>query len=162
MFCMLVLSVPEAVQQASGPLLVEIVKGPSASLGISLTTTTYRNKQVIVIDKIKPASVAERWSKSSACSFSAKCLLTKQTLKWSLCLCLTLRCGALHVGDILLSIDGTNTERCSLMEATQLLASTSENLKLEILPANQSRLPIRPQDTGMPCGWQKPLFIGVF
>uniref|UniRef100_A0A3B5L0W6 PDZ domain-containing protein n=1 Tax=Xiphophorus couchianus TaxID=32473 RepID=A0A3B5L0W6_9TELE len=111
MFCMLVLSVPEAVQQASGPLLVEIVKGPSASLGISLTTTTYRNKQVIVIDRIKPASVAER-------------------------------CGALHVGDILLSIDGTNTERCSLMEATQLLASTSENLKLEILPANQSRLPI--------------------
>uniref|UniRef100_M4AN14 Glutamate receptor interacting protein 2a n=1 Tax=Xiphophorus maculatus TaxID=8083 RepID=M4AN14_XIPMA len=104
-------SVMEAVQQASGPLLVEIVKGPSASLGISLTTTTYRNKQVIVIDRIKPASVAER-------------------------------CGALHVGDILLSIDGTNTERCSLMEATQLLASTSENLKLEILPANQSRLPI--------------------
>ncbi|XP_043984107.1 glutamate receptor-interacting protein 2-like isoform X2 [Gambusia affinis] len=110
------ISVMEAVQQASGPLLVEIVKGPSASLGISLTTTTYRNKQVIVIDKIKPASVAER-------------------------------CGALHVGDILLSIDGTNTEHCSLMEATQLLASTSENLKLEILPASQSRLPIRPQDT---------------
>uniref|UniRef100_A0A3P9PUG2 Glutamate receptor interacting protein 2a n=1 Tax=Poecilia reticulata TaxID=8081 RepID=A0A3P9PUG2_POERE len=120
-----------AVQQASGPLLVEIVKGPSASLGISLTTTTYRSKQVIVIDKIKPASVAER-------------------------------CGALHVGDILLSIDGTNTEHCSLMEATQLLASTSENLKLEILPASQSRLPIRPQDTGMPCGSQKPKFIVRF
>uniref|UniRef100_A0A3Q2NSQ8 Glutamate receptor interacting protein 2a n=1 Tax=Fundulus heteroclitus TaxID=8078 RepID=A0A3Q2NSQ8_FUNHE len=112
MFCMAVLSVPEAVQQASGPLLVEIVKGPSASLGISLTTTIYRGKQVIIIDKIKPAGVAER-------------------------------CGALHVGDILLSIDGTNTEHCSLMEATQLLASTSENLKLEILPASQTRLPIR-------------------
>ncbi|XP_038127232.1 glutamate receptor-interacting protein 2-like isoform X3 [Cyprinodon tularosa] len=109
-------SVMEAVQQASGPLLVEIVKGSSASLGISLTTTIYRSKQVIIIDKIKPASVAER-------------------------------CGALHVGDILLSIDGTNTEHCSLMEATQLLASTSDTLKLEILPASQSRLPIRPQDT---------------
>ncbi|XP_035988669.1 glutamate receptor-interacting protein 2 isoform X1 [Fundulus heteroclitus] len=109
-------SVMEAVQQASGPLLVEIAKGPSASLGISLTTTIYRGKQVIIIDKIKPAGVAER-------------------------------CGALHVGDILLSIDGTNTEHCSLMEATQLLASTSENLKLEILPASQTRLPIRPQDT---------------
>uniref|UniRef100_A0A3Q2CX84 Glutamate receptor interacting protein 2a n=1 Tax=Cyprinodon variegatus TaxID=28743 RepID=A0A3Q2CX84_CYPVA len=108
-----------AVQQASGPLLVEIVKGSSASLGISLTTTIYRSKQVIIIDKIKPASVAER-------------------------------CGALHVGDILLSIDGTNTEHCSLMEATQLLASTSDTLKLEILPASQSRLPIRPQDTGIP------------
>lgn len=55
-----VLSVSEAVQQASGPLLVEIVKGPSASLGISLTTTLYRSKQVIIIDKIKPASVVER------------------------------------------------------------------------------------------------------
>ncbi|XP_023154447.1 glutamate receptor-interacting protein 2 isoform X2 [Amphiprion ocellaris] len=109
-------SVMEAVQQASGPLLVEIVKGPSTSLGISLTTTIYRSKQVIIIDKIKAASVVER-------------------------------CGALHVGDILLSIDGTSTEHCSLMEATQLLASTSETVKLEILPASQSRLPIRPQDT---------------
>uniref|UniRef100_UPI0037E87005 glutamate receptor-interacting protein 2-like n=1 Tax=Semicossyphus pulcher TaxID=241346 RepID=UPI0037E87005 len=109
-------SVMEAVQQASGPLLVEIVKGPSASLGISLTTTIYRSKQVIIIDKIKPASVVER-------------------------------CGALHVGDILLSIDGTSTEHCSLMEATQLLASTSDVVKLEILPASQSRLPVRPQDT---------------
>uniref|UniRef100_A0A3B4X1Q8 Glutamate receptor interacting protein 2a n=1 Tax=Seriola lalandi dorsalis TaxID=1841481 RepID=A0A3B4X1Q8_SERLL len=111
-------SVMEAVQQASGPLLVEIVKGPSASLGISLTTTIYRSKQVIIIDKIKAASVVER-------------------------------CGALHAGDILLSIDGTSTEHCSLMEATQLLASTSDVVKLEILPASQSRLPSRPQDTGM-------------
>uniref|UniRef100_A0A8C7X0G7 Glutamate receptor interacting protein 2a n=1 Tax=Oryzias sinensis TaxID=183150 RepID=A0A8C7X0G7_9TELE len=108
-------SVMEAVQQASGPLLVEIVKGSSASLGISLTTATYKNKQVIVIDKIKPASVVER-------------------------------CGALHVGDILLCIDGTGTEHCSLMEATQLLANTSEAVKLEILPAHQSRLPIRAQE----------------
>uniref|UniRef100_A0A667ZT81 Glutamate receptor interacting protein 2a n=1 Tax=Myripristis murdjan TaxID=586833 RepID=A0A667ZT81_9TELE len=110
-------SVMEAVQQASGPLLVEIVKGPSATLGISLTTAIYRSKQVIIIDKIKAASVVER-------------------------------CGALHIGDILLSIDGTSTEHCSLMEATQLLASTSDIVKLEILPASQSRLPIRPQETG--------------
>uniref|UniRef100_A0A672HUY2 Glutamate receptor interacting protein 2a n=1 Tax=Salarias fasciatus TaxID=181472 RepID=A0A672HUY2_SALFA len=113
-------SVMEAVQQASGPLLVEIVRGPSASLGISLTTTIYRNKQVVIIDKIKPASVVER-------------------------------CGALHVGDIILSIDGTSTEHCSLMEATQLLASSSDVVKLEILPASQGRLPIRPQDTGRSC-----------
>ncbi|XP_070824598.1 glutamate receptor-interacting protein 2-like isoform X5 [Chaetodon trifascialis] len=109
-------SVMEAVQQASGPLLVEIVKSPSATLGISLTTTIYRSKQVIIIDKIKAASVVER-------------------------------CGALHVGDILLSIDGTSAEHCSLMEATQLLASTCDVVKLEILPASQSRLPLRPQDT---------------
>uniref|UniRef100_A0A4W5QLV8 Glutamate receptor interacting protein 2a n=1 Tax=Hucho hucho TaxID=62062 RepID=A0A4W5QLV8_9TELE len=109
-------SVMESVQQASGPLLVEIVKCPAASLGVSLATAVYRNKQVIVIDKIKQASVVER-------------------------------CGALHIGDILLCIDGTSTEHCSLMEATQLLALTSDIVKLEILPANQSRLPMRPQDT---------------
>uniref|UniRef100_A0A669DFU2 Glutamate receptor interacting protein 2a n=1 Tax=Oreochromis niloticus TaxID=8128 RepID=A0A669DFU2_ORENI len=125
-----------AVQQASGPLLVEIVKGPSASLGISLATAVYRNKQVIIIDKIKAASVVER-------------------------------CGALHVGDILLSIDGTSTEHCSLMEAAQLLASTSDIVKLEILPASQSRLPIRPYDTGTSCRWhqkkaEKALVSGGF
>ncbi|KAF7666710.1 hypothetical protein LDENG_00096460 [Lucifuga dentata] len=109
-------SVMESVQQASGPLLVEIVKGPSTSLGISLTTAIYRSKQVIIIDKIKAASVVER-------------------------------CGALHTGDIILSIDGTSAEHCSLMEATQLFANTSDIVKLEILPASQSRLPIRPQDT---------------
>uniref|UniRef100_A0A673ZGU2 Glutamate receptor interacting protein 2a n=1 Tax=Salmo trutta TaxID=8032 RepID=A0A673ZGU2_SALTR len=109
-------SVMESVQQASGPLLVEIVKCPAASLGVSLATAVYRNKQVIVIDKIKQASVVER-------------------------------CGALHIGDLLLCIDGTSTEHCSLMEATQLLAQTSDIVKLEILPANQSRLPMRPQDT---------------
>ncbi|CDQ96883.1 unnamed protein product [Oncorhynchus mykiss] len=106
-----------SVQQASGPLLVEIVKCPAASLGVSLATAVYRNKQVIVIDKIKQASVVER-------------------------------CGALHIGDLILSIDGTSTEHLSLMEATQLLAQTSDIVKLEILPANQSRLPMRHQDTG--------------
>ncbi|CAB1329274.1 unnamed protein product [Coregonus sp. 'balchen'] len=109
-------SLMESVQQASGPLLVEIMKCPAASLGVSLATAVYRNKQVIVIDKIKQASVVER-------------------------------CGALHIGDLILSIDGTSTEHCSLMEATQLLAQTSDVVKLEILPANQSRLPMRPQDT---------------
>uniref|UniRef100_A0A674AYV0 Glutamate receptor interacting protein 2a n=1 Tax=Salmo trutta TaxID=8032 RepID=A0A674AYV0_SALTR len=110
-------SLMESVQQASGPLLVEIVKCPAASLGVSLATAVYRNKQVIVIDKIKQASVVER-------------------------------CGALHIGDLILSIDGTSTEHCSLMEATQLLAQTSDIVKLEILPANQSRLHMKPQDTG--------------
>uniref|UniRef100_A0A8C7R378 Glutamate receptor interacting protein 2a n=1 Tax=Oncorhynchus mykiss TaxID=8022 RepID=A0A8C7R378_ONCMY len=118
-------SVMESVQQASGPLLVEIVKCPAASLGVSLATAVYRNKQVIVIDKIKQASVVER-------------------------------CGALHIGDLLLCIDGTSTEHCSLMEATQLLAQTSDIVKLEILTANQSRLPMRPQDTALVCGGFSP------
>ncbi|XP_061474423.1 glutamate receptor-interacting protein 2 isoform X6 [Rhineura floridana] len=109
-------SIMDTVANASGPLLVEIAKTPGSALGITLATNTHRNKQVIVIDKIKPASVVDR-------------------------------CGALHVGDHILSIDGTSTEHCSLLEATQLLAATSENVKLEILPAHQSRLPLKPPDT---------------
>ncbi|KAM4720755.1 glutamate receptor-interacting protein 2 isoform 2-T2 [Rhinophrynus dorsalis] len=109
-------SLMDTVTNASGPLLVEIAKTPGSTLGISLSVGTHRNKQVIVIDKVKPASVVDR-------------------------------CGALHPGDHILSIDGTSTEHCSLMEATQLLASTTENVKLEILPAHHSRLSLRPPET---------------
>ncbi|XP_027007629.2 glutamate receptor-interacting protein 2a isoform X2 [Tachysurus fulvidraco] len=98
------ITVMESVQQSSGPLQVEIMKSPGSVLGLSLTTALYRNKHVITIQKIKPASVAER-------------------------------CGALHVGDILLAIDSMSTEHCSLMEAQQLLANSSEVTKLEILPS---------------------------
>lgn len=106
----------DTVTNASGPLLVEIAKTPGSTLGISLSTSTHRNKQVIIIDKVKPASVADR-------------------------------CGALHPGDHILSIDGTSTEHCTVMEATQLLASTMENVKLEILPVHHSRLSLRPPET---------------
>lgn len=59
------------------------------------------------------------------------------------------RCGALHAGDHLLSIDGTSTEHCSVLEATQLLASTTELVRLEMLPAHQTRLTGNKQhDTG--------------
>ncbi|XP_062402385.1 glutamate receptor-interacting protein 2 [Sardina pilchardus] len=109
-------SIMDTVTNASGPLLVEIAKSPGASLGITLTTATYRSKQVIVIDKIKPASVVDR-------------------------------SGALHVGDHILSIDATSTEHCSVLEATQLLASTSDQAKLEILPAHHNRLPNKGTDT---------------
>lgn len=57
------LCLSDSVTNVSGPLLVEIAKSPGAALGITLTTATYRNKQVIVIDKIKQASVVERWGK---------------------------------------------------------------------------------------------------
>eukprot|EP00069_Balaena_mysticetus_P003099 bmy_16393T0 len=48
--------------------------------------------------------------------------------------------GALHAGDRILSIDGTSTEHCSLLEATKLLASVSEKVQLEILPAPQMKV----------------------
>lgn len=63
--------------------------------------------------------------------------------------CFLCRCGALHIGDHILSIDGTSTEHCSLLEATQLLAATSEIVKLEILPVHQSRMPLKPPETGV-------------
>ena len=40
--------------------MVEIAKSPGATLGITLTSATHRNKPVIVIDKIKAASVVDR------------------------------------------------------------------------------------------------------
>ncbi|KAM9313147.1 glutamate receptor-interacting protein 1 [Gastrophryne carolinensis] len=108
-------SVMDSVSTASGPLLVEVAKTPGSNLGVALTTSMYCNKQVIVIDKIKPASIADR-------------------------------CGALHVGDHILSVDGTSMEYCTLAESTQLLASTSENVKLEILPYHQTRLALKGPD----------------
>ncbi|KAL2101996.1 hypothetical protein ACEWY4_003757 [Coilia grayii] len=113
-------SIMDSVKQASGPLLVEIPRPVGSTLGVSLTTALYRNKQVITIDKIKPASVAER-------------------------------CGALHVGDILLSIDGTNMEHCTLMEAHQLLATSTDITKLELLPAHKDS--VRVQKSGGQRQW---------
>ncbi|KAJ8786268.1 hypothetical protein J1605_006488 [Eschrichtius robustus] len=110
-------AIPDTVANASGPLIVEITKTPGSALGISLTTGSHRNKPVITIDRIKPASVVDR-------------------------------SGALHAGDRILSIDGTSTEHCSLLEATKLLASVSEKVQLEILPAPQSRRPLKPSEAG--------------
>nr|XP_031326844.1 glutamate receptor-interacting protein 2 isoform X3 [Camelus dromedarius] len=111
-------AIPDTVANASGPLIVEITKTPGSALGISLTTSSHRNKPVITIDRIKPASVVDR-------------------------------SGALHAGDHILSIDGTSTEHCSLLEATKLLASVSEKVRLEILPAPQSQRPLKPSEAAL-------------
>nr|XP_045007419.1 glutamate receptor-interacting protein 1 isoform X15 [Jaculus jaculus] len=111
-------SVMDSVATASGPLLVEVAKTPGASLGVALATSMCCNKQVIVIDKIKSASIADR-------------------------------CGALHVGDHILSIDGTSMEYCTLAEATQFLANTTDQVKLEILPHHQTRLALKGPDHAM-------------
>ncbi|XP_032761979.1 glutamate receptor-interacting protein 2 isoform X2 [Rattus rattus] len=59
------------------------------------------------------------------------------------------RSGALHAGDHILAIDGTSTEHCSLVEATKLLASVTEKVRLEILPAPQSRRPLKPPEAAV-------------
>ncbi|XP_044535139.1 glutamate receptor-interacting protein 1 [Gracilinanus agilis] len=102
----------DSVATASGPLLVEVAKTPGSSLGVALSTSMCCNKQVIIIDKIKSASIADR-------------------------------CGALHVGDHILSIDGTSMEHCTMAEATQFLANTTDQVKLEILPYHQTRVALK-------------------
>ncbi|XP_039531191.1 glutamate receptor-interacting protein 2a isoform X8 [Pimephales promelas] len=52
--------VMDSVQKSSGPLQVDIARSAGSVLGLSLTTSLYMNKQVITIQKIKPASVADR------------------------------------------------------------------------------------------------------
>ncbi|XP_024143106.1 glutamate receptor-interacting protein 1 isoform X1 [Oryzias melastigma] len=101
-------SVMDSVATASGPLLVEVAKATGSSLGVALSTSMFCNKQVIVIDKVKPASIADR-------------------------------CGALHAGDHILSVDGKSMEFCSLAEATQLLSAACQTVRLEILPQHQAR-----------------------
>ncbi|XP_074125803.1 glutamate receptor-interacting protein 1 isoform X3 [Sminthopsis crassicaudata] len=111
-------SVMDSVATASGPLLVEVAKTPGSSLGVALSTSMCCNKQVIIIDKIKSASIADR-------------------------------CGALHVGDHILSIDGTSMEYCTMAEATQFLANTTDQVKLEILPYHQTRVALKGPDHAM-------------
>uniref|UniRef100_A0A803SQV6 Glutamate receptor interacting protein 1 n=1 Tax=Anolis carolinensis TaxID=28377 RepID=A0A803SQV6_ANOCA len=110
-------SVMDSVATASGPLLVEVAKTAGSALGVALSTSMCCSKQVIIIDKIKSASIADR-------------------------------CGALHIGDHILSIDGTSMEYCTLAEATQFLANTSDNVKLEILPHHQTRLALKGPEHG--------------
>uniref|UniRef100_A0A8C9TJ81 Glutamate receptor interacting protein 1 n=1 Tax=Scleropages formosus TaxID=113540 RepID=A0A8C9TJ81_SCLFO len=105
-------SVMDSIATASGPLLVEVAKPLGSSLGIALSTSMYCNKQVIIIDKVKPASIADR-------------------------------CGALHAGDHILSVDGSSMEYCTLVEATQLLANACDHVKMEILPHHQTRLALK-------------------
>ncbi|XP_076578102.1 glutamate receptor-interacting protein 1 isoform X6 [Chaetodon auriga] len=101
-------SVMDSVATASGPLLVEVAKATGSSLGVALSTSMFCSKQVIIIDKVKPASIADR-------------------------------CGALHAGDHILSVDGKSMEFCSLAEATQLLSASCQTVRMEILPQHQAR-----------------------
>ena len=50
----------DAVEQASGPLLVEIDKTPGSALGILLTHSAYQGKACVCVESIRPMSVADR------------------------------------------------------------------------------------------------------
>ncbi|XP_076804617.1 glutamate receptor-interacting protein 2-like isoform X2 [Clavelina lepadiformis] len=100
-------SVVEAVANASGPLLVEVSNTPGTDLGITLAKSTYRKRPVLVIDRVRPASISDR-------------------------------CGALHIGDQILSIDNVSVANgaVTLREASEMLSSSSDFVKLEILPVS--------------------------
>ncbi|XP_033115491.1 glutamate receptor-interacting protein 2-like [Anneissia japonica] len=53
-------SVMDAVTNANGPLLIEVAKTPGSHLGVALSSTMRAAKPCIVIDSIKPASIADR------------------------------------------------------------------------------------------------------
>jgi C-terminal processing protease CtpA/Prc len=47
------------------------------------------------------------------------------------------RCGALHIGDQVLSINGQSLTQCTLPHAVRLLINSSTPLRLELLPCSQ-------------------------
>jgi glutamate receptor-interacting protein len=51
----------DSVKHATGPLLIEIEKSPGTTIGLNLTQKwTRNNRSIIVIDSVKPASIADR------------------------------------------------------------------------------------------------------
>jgi len=101
----------DQVQNATGPLLIEVAKPPGSSLGVTLSVTVINHRHVIVISDVRSASIADR-------------------------------CGALHVGDQVLRIDSHAVENLTLDDASRLLSSPSDQIKLEILPVSHVRLAI--------------------
>lgn len=104
-------SIVDQVQNATGPLLIEVAKPPGSSLGVTLSVTVINHRHVIVISELRAASIADR-------------------------------CGALHVGDQVLRIDTHAVENLTLDDASRLLSSPSDQIKLEILPVSHVRLAI--------------------
>nr|KAG5708494.1 hypothetical protein BaRGS_026221 [Batillaria attramentaria] len=54
------IAVMDAVENASGPLLVEIDKTPGSVLGIVLAHSSYQGKACVCVESIRPMSVADR------------------------------------------------------------------------------------------------------
>ncbi|CAF1078989.1 unnamed protein product [Didymodactylos carnosus] len=53
-------AVVDSVKHATGPLLIEIEKSPGSTIGISLTQKWIRGRSIIIVDNVKPASIADR------------------------------------------------------------------------------------------------------
>ncbi|XP_067931317.1 glutamate receptor-interacting protein 1-like [Watersipora subatra] len=98
------IAVMESVQNAEGPLLVEITRSVGSHLGIAVSQQIVQGKSVHIIETVYTGSIAER-------------------------------SGALHAGDHLLAIDGTDLGHMSAAEVEHFLVTgESKVIQLEILP----------------------------
>jgi len=77
----------EVVQNASGPLLVEIDKLPGNPLGITLTQGRYRSRRVLYIDSVAAASIADRSVKCNSAADAAQCAIQSTLIKQMIYYC---------------------------------------------------------------------------
>ncbi len=102
-------AIVDSIKNSNGPLLIEIEKSPGSSIGIKLTQA----KSPITN---KNQILVESVKQASIAD----------------------RCGAIYVGDQILSIDDISFEHVTLAEANQILKNcVGEFTRVEILPLSQ-------------------------
>jgi C-terminal processing protease CtpA/Prc len=109
-------AIVDSIKNSNGPLLIEIEKSPGSSIGIKLMLA-------------KSSS-----SSSSSQTNKAPQILVESVKQASI----ADRCGAIYVGDQILSIDDVSFEHVTLAEANQILKNcVGEFTRVEILPLSQ-------------------------
>ena len=123
---------PRLVLQAHpghGAMLVEILREPGDILGVGLSRS--------VATALYPISIVH----SCKTKYLFRCNDTQAIIIESMKQAsLADRCGALHVGDILLSVAGRPVARCSVDQVTELIRDTAGPVaRLEVLPGALAR-----------------------
>ncbi|CAN8025283.1 unnamed protein product [Ixodes persulcatus] len=119
------------VSQNGLPILIQVLREANVSFAGEASAVTLVNvgtASLLVDIGMNPATAAP--PQSNPCQYD----LIQSNL-------IVGRCGALHVGDQLLAIDGTQVDQMSPAEAMQLLRmSVGDIIRLEILPISQMAL----------------------
>ncbi|KAI1707599.1 PDZ domain (Also known as DHR or GLGF) domain-containing protein [Ditylenchus destructor] len=119
-------SVLATLRKARGPLLLEVEKVPGVDFGL-----------VLAIKKPKMNTIRHgsgQTGKVAPMQQKIRSIFVQGIVRASV----ADRCGAIHVGDELLAVDGISLELTgSLAEVYQLLRSQCPILRLELLPSNQ-------------------------
>ncbi|TMS39284.1 hypothetical protein L596_005833 [Steinernema carpocapsae] len=105
-------SVLETVKKARGPLLIEIDKNPGVDLGVVLAIRT------------------NELSLPAMQSIIVEDVIPATVAD---------RCGAVHIGDEILAIDGIGLEYTTLAEAKMLLKGHASTVRLELIPYSQMK-----------------------